>query len=160
APAGARCPRSRRRGGRRGPTGLAEGVLNVDEAFSLSGRVAIVTGAGGGLGEGICLRLAAAGAAGACVGRTKESLDASRERVGGAGGRAVSVLCDVADQASVEAMVADVARQLGGIDVLVNNAAIYPRRAWTEIAKEEWDRVLGTNLTGYFLCARAAFPYL
>ncbi|HKG24156.1 MAG TPA: 3-oxoacyl-ACP reductase FabG [Thermomicrobiales bacterium] len=130
------------------------------DAFSLAGRVAVVTGAGGGLGEGICLRLAAAGAAVACVGRTRDSIDAIRDGVIEAGGTAISVLCDVADQASVEAMAADVVRQLGGIDVLVNNAAIYPRRVWTEITKEEWDRVLGTNLTGYFLCARAVFPYL
>ncbi|MEA2594266.1 MAG: hypothetical protein QOF01_735 [Thermomicrobiales bacterium] len=135
-------------------------MSNLDEAFSLSGRVAVVTGAGGGLGEGICLRLAAAGAAVACVGRTQDSIDAVRDRVREAGGTAISVLCDVADQASVEAMAGEVARQLGGIDILINNAAIYPRRDWTKITKEEWDQVLGTNLTGYFLCARALFPYL
>ena len=49
-------------------------------------------------------------------------------------------------------------RELGGIDILVNNAAIYPRRAWTEIAEEEWDEVFATNLKGYFLCARACYP--
>ena len=132
----------------------------LDQAFSLSGRVAVVTGAGGGLGEGLCLRLAEAGAAVACTGRTQDSIDAIRDRVAAAGGKAISVLCDIADRASVEAMAAEVARQLGGIDILINNAAIYPRRAWTEITKEEWDQVLGTNLTGYFLCARAVFPYL
>src|SRR5207253_4766015 len=53
-----------------------------------------------------------------------------------------------------------VAREFGGVDVLVNNAAIYPRRSWTEITEEEWDRVLSTNLKGYFMCARAFFPSL
>lgn len=130
------------------------------EVFSLTGRVAVVTGAGGGLGEGICLGLAAARASVACVGRTQTTIDAIRDKVIAAGGMAVSILCDVADEASVTAMTAEVARQLGGIDILVNNAAIYPRRAWTEITKAEWDDVLGTNLAGYFLCARAAFPYL
>jgi NAD(P)-dependent dehydrogenase (short-subunit alcohol dehydrogenase family) len=51
-----------------------------------------------------------------------------------------------------------VAAELGGIDGRVHNAAIYPRRAWTEITEEEWDAVLGTNLKGYFLCARACYP--
>jgi NAD(P)-dependent dehydrogenase (short-subunit alcohol dehydrogenase family) len=133
---------------------------SLGDAFSLSGRVAVVTGAGGGLGEGICLRLAEAGAAVACTGRSQDTIDAIRDQVLAAGGEAISVLCDVADQGSVESMAAEVARQLGGIDILINNAAIYPRRAWTEITKEEWDQVLGTNLTGYFLCARAVFPYM
>ncbi len=58
-------------------------------------------------------------------------------------------------QANLDAMADAVLRELGGIDVLVNNAAIYPRRAWTEITEEEWDRVLAVNLKAYFLCARA-----
>jgi NAD(P)-dependent dehydrogenase (short-subunit alcohol dehydrogenase family) len=126
----------------------------------LDGRVAIVTGAGGGLGEGICLGLAAAGAAVVCAGRTQGSIDAIRDKVTGAGGRAISIRCDITDKTPIDAMIAEAAQRLGGLDVLVNNAAIYPRRAWTEISPEEWDRVLATNLKGYFLCAQAAFPHL
>ena len=129
-------------------------------AMPLDGRVAIVTGAGGGLGVGICASLASAGATVACVGRTKESIDAVAQQVRDAGGTAISVVCDISDETSVAAMVEQVANELGRIDILINNAAIYPRRAWTEITKEEWDQVLGTNLTGYFLCAQAAFPHL
>lgn len=126
----------------------------------LEGRVAVVTGAGGGLGEGICLGLSAAGARVACLGRTQTSIDAIRDRVTAAGGEAIAVLCDVVDAVSVEQAMASVAERLGGIDILINNAAIYPRRAWLEITPEEWDQVLGVNLKGYFLCAQTAFPHL
>src|SRR5438067_2097 len=121
----------------------------------LDRRVAVVTGAGGGLGEGECLALAAAGAAVACVERDEEKLAAVVDKVRASGGRAIGVATDVSDRSSVEAMAAEVVRELGGVDVLVNNAAIYPLRPWTEITEEEWDAVLAVNLKGYFLCARA-----
>jgi 3-oxoacyl-[acyl-carrier protein] reductase len=130
------------------------------EAFSLEGRVAIVTGGGGGLGSGICDSLLAAGAKVAVAGRTQLTIDEAVERLRSQGGTAIAVQCDVSDKASVHQMVTEVNEQLGGIDILINNAAIYPRRAWTEITESEWDDVLGTNLKGYFLCAQAAFPYM
>ena len=133
--------------------------MSVD-AFRLDGRVAIVTGAGGGLGEGICASLAAAGAAVACADLDAEAAEARAAGVRAAGGSGFAVAADVADAASVTAMVERVVAELGQVDVLVNNAAIYPRRAWTEITEEEWDSVLAVNLKGYFLCARAAFDHL
>jgi 3-oxoacyl-[acyl-carrier protein] reductase len=132
----------------------------VWSATPLDGRVAIVTGAGGGLGVGICQALAAAGAKIACVGRTRETIEATARLVTEQGGTALPVVCDVSDQAQVRAMVEEVTAHFGGIDILINNAAIYPRREWTEITQEEWNQVLGTNLTGYFLCAQAVFPHL
>jgi NAD(P)-dependent dehydrogenase (short-subunit alcohol dehydrogenase family) len=129
-------------------------------AFRLDGRVALVTGGGGGLGGDMCRALAAAGAAVAVVDRAQERIDAVRDGVLAAGGRATAVLADVSEQASIERMIETVVNELGGIDILVNNAAIYPRREWTEITEEEWDSVLDTNLKGYFLCARAAYPSL
>jgi NAD(P)-dependent dehydrogenase (short-subunit alcohol dehydrogenase family) len=130
------------------------------EAFSLDGRVAIVTGAGGGLGHGICGSLAAAGATVIAAGRTEATLNDTVAFVTGNGGKAVARVCDVSDQGEIDALMKSVAREFGRIDILVNNAAIYPRREWTEITAESWDEVMGTNLKGYFLCAQAAFPYM
>jgi NAD(P)-dependent dehydrogenase (short-subunit alcohol dehydrogenase family) len=125
-------------------------------AGSLEGRVAIVTGGGGGLAEGICATLAASGAAVAAVDRSLEK--AERVAQLASSGRCIALEADVSDKASVDAMAQRVISELGGIDILVNNAAIYPLRPWTEIDEEEWDRVMAVNLKGYFLCARAAYP--
>jgi 3-oxoacyl-[acyl-carrier protein] reductase len=126
----------------------------------LEDRVAIVTGGGGGLGEGICGTLAAAGAAVAAVDVGREEAERVAEQVSSSGARCIALEADVSDRRSTEAMVEKVEDELGGVDILVNNAAIYPLRPWTEIEEEEWDRVLAVNLKGYFLCARAVFPHM
>jgi 3-oxoacyl-[acyl-carrier protein] reductase len=126
----------------------------------LEDRVAIVTGGGGGLGEGICGSLAAAGAAVAAVDVAREDAERVAEQVSSNGVRCIALEADVSDRRSTEAMVEKVVGELGGVDILVNNAAIYPLRPWMEIEEEEWDRVLAVNLKGYFLCARAVFPHM
>lgn len=127
---------------------------------SLEGRVALVTGAGGGLGGGICSALASAGVAVAAVDVVRDKAERVAESVSTNGARCVALEADVSDKRSVEAMTKRVASELGGVDVLVNNAAIYPSRPWSEIKEGEWDDVLAVNLKGYFLCARATFPYM
>jgi 3-oxoacyl-[acyl-carrier protein] reductase len=127
---------------------MAEGT------FSLRERVAVVTGAGGWLGADICRCLAAAGAAVAVTGRTRARLDPVVRSITDAGGRAIAVAADAADEGSVAAMAAEVVERLGGIDILVANAAIYPSRPWTEIEVAEWDAVMATNVRAAFLCAR------
>jgi 3-oxoacyl-[acyl-carrier protein] reductase len=127
-------------------------------AGSLEGRVAVVTGGGGGLAEGICTELAASGAAVAAVDRSLEKAERVAKLASANGARCIALEADVSDKASVQNMTQRVSSELGGIDILVNNAAIYPLRPWTEIEEEEWDRVMAVNLKGYFLCARAAYP--
>jgi 3-oxoacyl-[acyl-carrier protein] reductase len=125
------------------------------DPFRLDGRVAFVTGAGGGLGEGICTSLAAAGAAIGCADIDSERAERIAARIRDEGGRAVPLPLDVTDSGAVADAVRTTTAEFGGIDVLVNNAAIYPRRAWTDITEDEWERVLAVNLKAYFLCARA-----
>ena len=126
----------------------------------LEGRVALVTGAGGGLGAGICSALASAGAAVAAVDVAGDKAERVVADLSRTGARCVALQTDVSDRSSVKETVERVADELGGVDILINNAAIYPRRAWTEIEEEEWDRVMAVNLKGYFLCARAVYPYM
>ena len=123
----------------------------------LEGRVAIVTGGGGGPRRGH-LREARLGRRGHRRGRrlAREGGEGRGPSQGewyqrsGRGGRHLRPPFG-------GAMADEVARGLGGVDILINNAAVYPRRAWTEIEEEEWDRVMAVNLKGYFLCARAVY---
>jgi NAD(P)-dependent dehydrogenase (short-subunit alcohol dehydrogenase family) len=104
--------------------------------------------------------LARDGAAVACADVSLEKAQRVAGLVAKGGGKSLAVEVDVSDKASVEAMVGRVVGEFGGVDVLVNNAAIYPLRPWTEIEEDEWDRVMAVNLKGYFLCARAAYPHM
>ena len=126
----------------------------------LEGRVALVTGAGGGLGTGICSALASAGAAVAAVDVAREKAELVADNLSRTGARCVALAADVSDGSSVQETADRVDDELGGVDILINNAAIYPRRAWTEIREQEWDRVMAVNLKGYFLCARAVYPHM
>jgi 3-oxoacyl-[acyl-carrier protein] reductase len=124
-------------------------------------RVALVTGAGQGIGRAIAERLAADGALVGVNDLVEDRAAATAERLRGAGGTAVALPADVADQEQVEAMVARLAGRAGRLDILVNNAGIFPwREPWTAIDQEEWDRVMAVNVRGAFVCARAAYPWL
>ena len=125
----------------------------------LSGRAALVTGAGRGIGRAIALRLAADGAA-VAVNDIEASAKETCEQIIEAGGLATPVLGDVSSEPEVSSFVELAVRELGRLDILVNNAGIFPWRAWTEIPVEEWDRVMAVNVRGAFLCARCSYPHL
>jgi NAD(P)-dependent dehydrogenase (short-subunit alcohol dehydrogenase family) len=124
--------------------------------FDLTGKVALVTGAGRGLGRTMACALAAAGADVAVAARTVAELESLSAEIEGIGRRSVVVPLDVTDEGSCEAAVAAAGEALGSLDILVNNAGINVRKPVLELSIEEYARVLDTNLKGYFLCARAA----
>ena len=123
----------------------------------LKGKVAIITGAGGALGSGTAYGLAKAGAS-VVIADVKGTTETAR-KIEQAGGKGLAVQCDVSKKAEVDAMVAQAAGTFGGVDILINNAAIYPSHPWTEITEEEWDRVFEINIKGYYLCARACHDH-
>jgi 3-oxoacyl-[acyl-carrier protein] reductase len=129
--------------------------------MTLRDRVAIITGAGRGLGAVFAAGLAEAGASIVVADIDADAAGAVAERVRDGGGMAMSCHVDVSDAESVEAMTRSACEAYGGIDILVNNAALYAsleRRAFHEISADEFDRVLSVNVKGPWLTARAAFP--
>jgi short-subunit dehydrogenase len=125
-----------------------------------AGRVAVVTGAGRGIGRSVAERLAADGAAVAVVDLDAAAADEVAAAIVAAGGRAIAVACDVTDHAAVGRMATRTAETLGGIDCLVNNAGILRSTPAAEITPDEWHRVVDANLTSTFLCSQAVLPWL
>ena len=128
------------------------------ELFDLGGKVAIVTGGNGGIGLGMAVGLAQAGAAVAIVGRNETKSQAAVADIEARGGKSLAVVADVTDQGAIAAMVERVTRELGRIDILVNNAGINIRKPPQALELAEWEDVIQTNLTSAFLCSKAVHP--
>jgi 2-dehydro-3-deoxy-D-gluconate 5-dehydrogenase len=123
--------------------------------FDLSGKVALVTGASGGLGHAIAVALAEAGADVAVHGNSRQPT-AARDAVAAAGRRAEMLVGDLRDRTFVDRMIPDVARKLGRFDILINNAGAIRRAPAAEYSDEDWDALIEVNLTSVFRLARAA----
>src|SRR5438046_6961342 len=119
-------------------------------------EVAIVTGAGRGIGQAIATSLAAEGASVVVADIDAESAHRVAERIVAGGGRSIAIQADVAEPAQVNSLVSETLSQFGRLDVLVNNAGIGSNKPFLDTTLEEWELQLRVNLTGTFLCGQAA----
>lgn len=129
----------------------------IQELFNFKGKIVLVTGGGRGLGSGIVMRFAEAGAK--LVVNYRSSADGAKKLVDNiisSGGEATSVQADVSKKSDVDELIKKTIARFGQLDVLVNNAGIYPLNSILEIEPEEWDAVIDANLRSAFLCTQGA----
>ncbi len=127
--------------------------------MELKGKVAIVTGAGRGIGEGIALAMARNGARIVVNDMNTDNASGVVKQIEALGSKAIAVKADISKKAEVDAMIAETLKQFGAVDILVNNAGIEMRPCLVkDLPEAQWDRVLGINLKGTFLCCQAVLP--
>jgi 3-oxoacyl-[acyl-carrier protein] reductase len=134
---------------------MAEG-----DVLSLTGRVAIVTGAGRGIGAAIARLYSRAGAHLALLDKDAATVSRTAEEIAVAGGEALSFTADVTDAFAIERVFDQVAEEWGRLDILVNNAGIVLDATLGDVTDEDWAQTLDVNLRGAMVCARAAVPHM
>ncbi len=117
----------------------------------LGGKVAVVTGAARGIGRAVALRLASEQASVAVLDNRPDGCADTARQINASGGRAMAWVADVTDRAAIHRTIGEIAAQLGPIDILVNNAAIGKPEPFLDIDDANWNRIVGTNLGGYFI---------
>jgi len=124
------------------------------EALRLAGKVAVVTGAGAGIGRAAALAMAQEGARIVAVARTPGRVSECVREIEAAGGEGIGLAADVGHEADVDRIFSAAVERFGRVDVLVNNAGVYLKAPVQDTTLADWERILRVNLTGAFLCAR------
>jgi NAD(P)-dependent dehydrogenase (short-subunit alcohol dehydrogenase family) len=132
--------------------------MSKADRFRLDGAVAVVTGAGGGIGRAGSVAFAEAGADIVVAGRNRAKLEETARAVEQTGRRALIAEADVTNEASIGRAREEILRAFGKVDILFNNAGITSPKILTELPPDEWQRIIDVNLTGAYLCARAFAP--
>jgi NAD(P)-dependent dehydrogenase (short-subunit alcohol dehydrogenase family) len=133
----------------------------MQNLFDLSNDVAVVTGAGRGIGEGIACTLADAGAAVVCAARRADEVERVADGIRARGGRAMAVATDVTDNEAVEALASAAVNEFGHLDIWINNAGGSPVQApLTELDPAEWDATIRLNLTAVWVCTNTAARHM
>jgi 3-oxoacyl-[acyl-carrier protein] reductase len=142
------------------PSLFPKGEKEMSCGSRFTGKVAVVTGAGQGIGEGVALRLAHEGAKVAVVDMNIDTAVAVVEKIKSAGGDAVAIKCDVSKSDEVSAMAEKVIAAFATVDVLINNAGLIRDAQVKNLTEEMWDLVLDVNTKGAFLCTKALSPVM
>jgi 3-oxoacyl-[acyl-carrier protein] reductase len=136
-------------------------MMQTTAGHKLQGQVAVITGAGRGIGAAIALELAGLGATTVLCGRSLKTLENTAGEISAAGGRGVVRECDVTDLRSVETTSSELENTLGRIDILVNNAGIGSFAGpLHQMKPQDWDNILNTNLRGVYYCIRSFAPMM
>jgi len=139
---------------------MADGIIATNELVGLHDRVAVITGAGSGIGRACALRLAQAGASIVAGDVRSDAAEDTAARVRDGGGEAVAVAVDVRDDGQCRALATEAIAALGQIDIVVNGAGIFPPSPMFEMTVDAWDRVLQINARGTFLVSRACAVHM
>jgi 3-oxoacyl-[acyl-carrier protein] reductase len=136
-------------------------VTNSTSKPPLAGQVAVITGAGRGIGQAIAVKLAELGARTVLCGRSRQALDETAATIQNSGGQSAVIECDVTDLHSVEALAERIERTFHRLDILVNNAGIGGAGGpLHQLAPETWDLIMNTNLRGVYYCIRSLAPIM
>jgi len=122
----------------------------------LKNKVAIITGAGQGIGRGIALRLAKENCSVVVSDLNEENAQKVADEINQSGQKAIAIKCDVSQKIDVDNLISKTVESFGRLDILVNNAGIYPFKPFMEMTEEDWDKVLAVNLKSIFLSSKAA----
>jgi NAD(P)-dependent dehydrogenase (short-subunit alcohol dehydrogenase family) len=131
-------------------------IVGSSELFRLTGKTALVTGGGGGLGRAICLGFAVAGARVAVADISADRANETADLIRADGGDPISERLDVTSKAEVEGCVERVVQRCGSLDIIVNSAGRAIRGSAVDYTEQDWDTIIGVNLKGTFLCCQAA----